>query len=60
MLYQKRVLFWHTLTTVIELTGADFCCEGDHHPLMLPLSKNDLTQLNNRQSFEQISRTAEL
>ncbi len=48
------------LKTAIELTGADFCFEGDHHPLVLPLSDIDLTQLNNRQSFERISRKAEL
>ncbi len=31
-------------TTAIGLTGADFCFEGDHPPLVLPLSDNDLTQ----------------
>jgi hypothetical protein len=48
------------LTTAIDLTGADFCFEGDHHPLVLPLSDNPLTQLDNQQRSDRISRKAEL
>jgi hypothetical protein len=48
------------LTTAIEPTGANFCFEGDHHPLVLPSSDSYLTQLNIQQRSDRISRKAEL
>jgi hypothetical protein len=48
------------LRTAIELTGSDFCFDGDYYPLGLPLSNDERTQLNDEQSGERISRKAEL
>jgi hypothetical protein len=48
------------LRAAIELTGADFCFEGDHYPLVLPPSDGKLPQLSDEQVVERISRKAEL
>lgn len=48
------------LRTAIELTGADFCFDGDHYPLVLPLSNEDLAHLNDEHLAEQISQKVEL
>lgn len=48
------------LTIAIELTGVDFCFKSDHHPLVLPLSDSHLTQLDNQQRSDPVSRKAEL
>lgn len=48
------------LRTAIELTGADFCFEGDYYPLVLPLSEKELAQLSEEQLVERISRKVEL
>lgn len=29
------------LRTAIELTGADFCFDGDHYPIVLPLPESE-------------------
>jgi hypothetical protein len=48
------------LRTAIELTGSDFCFDGDHYPLGLPLVNDDLTHLSNEQPTERMNRKAEL
>ncbi|UBF30792.1 hypothetical protein K9N68_39760 (plasmid) [Kovacikia minuta CCNUW1] len=49
-----------SLRTAIELTGSDFCFDGDHYPLVLPLSNEELSPLSEEQLVERISRKAEL
>lgn len=44
--------------TAIELTGADFCFDGDHYPLILPLPQSDLSRDQHLSSL--ISQKAEL
>ncbi|XGV94292.1 MAG: hypothetical protein ACAF41_00195 (plasmid) [Leptolyngbya sp. BL-A-14] len=46
------------LRTAIELTGADFCFAGDHHPLVLT-EADAPSQVSDAQA-ERISRKAEL
>lgn len=48
------------LRTAIDLTGADFCFDGDHYPLVIPLPNYPLTQVSNDQWHQQINRKAEL
>jgi hypothetical protein len=48
------------LRAAIELTGTDFCFEGDHYPIVLPLSNGEVTHLRDEQLAERISRKAEL
>ncbi len=48
------------LRTAIELTGSDFCFDGDHYPLVLPLVDEAVTQLNEGPLVEATSRKAEL
>ncbi len=43
------------VTTAIELTGSDFCFDGDHYPLVLPFSREELSQLSDEQLAERIS-----
>jgi hypothetical protein len=47
------------LRTAIELTGADFCFAGDHHPLVLSSTADAISQVSDQQA-ERISRKAEL
>lgn len=48
------------LRTAIELTGADFCFDGDHCPLVLALGTDALAQVRDQHSADRISRKAEL
>jgi hypothetical protein len=48
------------LRTAIELTGADFCFAGDHHPLVLSSTADALNPVNEQHSAHRISRKAEL
>jgi hypothetical protein len=48
------------LKTAIGLVGADFCFDGDHYPLVLPLPSNELTQSKADQLTERISQKMEL
>ncbi|MBD2460789.1 hypothetical protein H6G89_07000 [Oscillatoria sp. FACHB-1407] len=48
------------LRVAIELTGADFCFDGDHYPLVLPPLKDELTQGSHPPVSDLISRKAEL
>lgn len=48
------------LKTAIELTGADFCFEGDHHPLVLPITDEHLELLSNEYQIEQTNHKREL
>ena len=48
------------LKTAIELIGVDFCFEGDHYPLVLPVREDDLIQSTNQHQAEQMMWKAEL
>jgi hypothetical protein len=48
------------LRTAIELTGADFCFDGDHYPIVLPFSDNELSGMNREQQAGQVNSRAEL
>jgi hypothetical protein len=48
------------LRTAIELTGADFRFDGDHYPIVLPLSDGVPLQVSDEQLAERINRKAEL
>ncbi|MBD2077275.1 hypothetical protein H6F86_26030 [Phormidium sp. FACHB-592] len=47
------------LRTAIELTGTDFCFAGDHYPLVLSSTTEDMSQVSD-QPVERMSRKAEL
>lgn len=47
------------LRTAIELTGADFCFDGDHYPIVLPFLEDELNAVPERQTG-QIPPKAEL
>jgi hypothetical protein len=38
------------LKTAIELAGADFCFDGDHHPIVLPLSEPEINSTPGQQA----------
>lgn len=48
------------LRTAIDLTGADFCFDGDHYPLVLPALDDDLIQFTGEQLVERITQKVEL
>jgi len=48
------------LRTAIELTGADFCFAGDHHPLVLSSTADAISKVSDQDPAERISRKAEL
>jgi hypothetical protein len=48
------------LKTAIELTGADFCFDGDHHPIVLLLSEEESNSLDQQQQTGRITSKAQL
>jgi len=48
------------LRTAIELTGADFCFAGDHHPLVLSSTAAATSKVSDQDPAGRISRKAEL
>ncbi|UBF23820.1 hypothetical protein K9N68_18895 [Kovacikia minuta CCNUW1] len=48
------------LRTAIELTGSDFCFDGDHYPLVLPLLDGELLPLSDQQRVDRVTQKAEL
>lgn len=48
------------LRTAIELTGSDFCFDGDHYPLVLSFTSTALGQVSDQYADERISQKAEL
>jgi hypothetical protein len=48
------------LRTAIELTSADFCFAGDHHPLVLSSTAEAVSKVIDQDPTERISRKAEL
>ncbi|HEY9624141.1 MAG TPA: hypothetical protein V6C78_27525 [Crinalium sp.] len=48
------------LRAAIEIAGADFCFDGDHSPIALPLSPEEATRLSDEHLAKRISQKAEL
>ncbi len=48
------------LRTAIELTGADFCFAGDHHPLVQSSTADAISKMSDQDPAARISRKAEL
>ncbi len=48
------------LRTAIELTGSDFCFDGDHHPIVLPLFEGEPNSDSPEQQARRVTLKAQL